>query len=1544
MKLCGVSIFVLLLVVASLNIVAQPQIISSSGPDTTGNYQIAEYIIELNATFVNPYDAAEVLLQGFFISPSGDTSAVDGFYMKPYTLIAPDTLSAPGDPQWRVRFAPENTGLHTCYFSLTDQTGSVSTAMDTLMVIPSQEKGFLSFNDNYLYHSDGSPFIGVGENMCWVANYRYSDFDRWSDSLVANHCNFVRVWFTVYTFQIEWNTSGPVGTYTGRLHQAWWLDWFLELMQQKGIKVQLCLNETQAFITSGFPSWDYNPYSVTQGGPCTYPWEFFINEDARNFYKRRLRYIVARWGAYSSLALWELFNEVNGVEGYDGHENEVGAWHNEMANYLNEIDNYDRPVSTSYLNNDPFPNVWPYESIDFTQAHSYSNDPHQEYVNYRITSHYLSTFDKPTAMAEINISHSPTTNIQYDPNGVHIHNSAWGALFSGSFVSALPWYWEHYVDGQNLYYQFAGAGNFAKHISHPVLLQRTLPQTSTDPGLDFDVLPGFTQSFVKAPENYFTIYRNGIMSPESDDLGATLYGYGFNFYRNPPHFIVDYDAPGTFSVTTGETALFSKIKITIDGATYLSQTASPNTTYSISVPAGDHTILCENTGNGYMNVESYNFGDYAANIRCYALQSDTAAYGWVHHLQYNYQELYYNGIPDPVASGDVNLGNYAPGYYFLDRYSGDEGTFISRDVIVHQGGELEFTIQNLQHDMGFILRKQSSAIQAGMSVTDTVVCVENGVFFSDTTQGIYTQRKWIFEGGSPPVSSNKNLYIYYNNPGVYDVTLIHSNAFTSDTVIYHDLIHVESSADTPAGISIPGAVCFGENNVTLLGAPVLNASSYGWVLPPACSGSSDSTTLLLTLAPDFIADNVGYYAVNNCGSSDTVYAALTITPAPELIDSITGPDKLCTNVSGYFSVPEIENASFYTWSDGYSHWDTEENFASVQFSAPGNHTLTVQAKNDCGQYTQAQKTVFVKNPVVFPGLIAGESQVFHSQSNTPFHSAIIPNAEEYLWTFPDGFHSNSATMKNINLAFDNSAASGWVTCRGVNVCGPGPESSFFVDVTPLPAGWNPLWYGAVHTVSTIDNLPVFLDGEALSGDYVLGVFYSSGSNLECGGAVPSSFLNDNDFQLYADDVQTNVKDGFYTGDSLVWMLYSADMDVSCFAEVEYFYGPEHYTPGGTSVITEVNATLLRRDSVLIPQGWSGLSSYIIPDDTLVESLFSGVVENLIILKTVNGLVFWPPWSNTIISWDEKSGYRTKFEEPRYLVFEGKRNTDKSLSLNEGWSEIPVPANNPVDVDVLFSPASDTVIIVKESAGNGVFWPAVGVNTLGLLYPGKAYLMKTTHPLSFAFPADTLFPGGFSNEDDKTIPFVPPSPVNHMFVFSNNALKSVSGDEIVAVSPDGNISGRGFINGDQLSIAVYGGEGLFSVGEAVVFKCPPDTTCYVSVDKNNNVFSWNDNGYSFVSGLQEVSYSAVAEGNEILPVVTVHPNPAIHKTWFTIFLPEKLDDAVLSVYSSEGMLVTEITVTSEQQTYLWKAVAFPPGVYHYELITIKQRITGKVVLR
>ncbi len=160
---------------------------------------------------------------------------------------------------------------------------------------------------------------------------------------------------------------------------------------------------------------------------------------------------------------------------------------------------------------------------------------------------------------------------------------------------------------------------------------------------------------------------------------------------------------------------------------------------------------------------------------------------------------------------------------------------------------------------------------------------------------------------------------------------------------------------------------------------------------------------------------------------------------------------------------------------------------------------------------------------------------------------------------------------------------------------------------------------------------------------------------------------------------------------------------------------------------------LNTQTILIPAGWSGISSCLIPANSQLETFLQPILGQLTILQGMNGIFYPEANVNTLGFWNYDEGYRIKLESVAELQISGWEPVSRQLDLTPGWNMIPVLSECNVNVAALFTGISQ-VQIVKEIAGTGVYWPEMNINTLGTLKPGNAYMVRVTGPASVTFPA------------------------------------------------------------------------------------------------------------------------------------------------------------------------------------------------------------------
>ena len=423
-----------------------------------------------------------------------------GFWYEPFTVGgSPDfeNYSSAGPAEWRVRFTPDEAGTYGYSVSAVAGSRTASPVSGSFQATPAARQGFVRVdtrNAHYLRFDNGDPYVPVGHNVAFEdANPQLNGTGYYGSvfgSLDTAGENWSRVWMTDFNRStLEWGTGHYSGFYNGAgtysLPSAWRMDRILQLAEQHGIEVQLVLNDHGQFSTWVNARWaprcdasdpppcqpgdaGYDPgngYSSVNGGPVDIaaPQDFFTDAEARSLFKQRLRYLVGRYGAYTSLLAWELFNEVqfvgtNSVNAYGdaGLRAAIVAWHSEMSSYLDSIDPYNHLVTTSSWEPDATPGIWSLPGIDVVQIHTYSAPTGRTAEIRSLVPQLQSSFGKPVLVGELGIG-DPNPEADFNPStfggtqaarehlveGTHLHNAMWAAALTGSLGGY--WWWGNYI-------------------------------------------------------------------------------------------------------------------------------------------------------------------------------------------------------------------------------------------------------------------------------------------------------------------------------------------------------------------------------------------------------------------------------------------------------------------------------------------------------------------------------------------------------------------------------------------------------------------------------------------------------------------------------------------------------------------------------------------------------------------------------------------------------------------------------------------------------------------------------------------------------------------------------------------------------------------------------------------------------------------------------------------------------------------------------------------------------------------------------------------
>jgi hypothetical protein len=405
----------------------------------------------------------------------------------------------------------------------------------------------------------------------------------------------------------------------------------------------------------------------------------------------------------------------------------------------------------------------------------------------------------------------------------------------------------------------------------------------------------------------------------------------------------------------------------------------------------------------------------------------------------------------------------------------------------------------------------------------------------------------------------------------------------------------------------------------------------------------------------------------------------------------------------------------------------------------------------------------------------------------------------------------------------------------------------------------------------------------------------------------------------------------YIGQPYVQLRFRFTSDNSVVKDGMYIDDFEISTVGG----------YLAQNTLLYP-GWNSISSYVVPAESELSELFSPLDGNLIAVQTLDGIYLPQQGINTIGNWNAVSGYKIKVEYPAGFTIAGLEETPGNLNALAGWNLIPVLSECEVELDELLQEINEHIIIVKEIGSNKVYWPAEGIARLDKLIPGKAYLLKSTQPVSMQFPACNT--AKTVSITESLVNEIKVTANTHIISFASGTLDfALPGDEILAFTQSGLTAGRLIIENplQATALAIFGNDSLssetdgFNNGEAVSLKLKQQSTGFYFDLIAEFDAALPDQGFYSHEGLSRINaLTPDATGlEEFSNKLQLFPNPA--ETTLTIILESSLP-VFIELYSGDGKKIMQTEIKSGM---LMDVSSLSPGLYF-----LKANVEGKVILK
>jgi hypothetical protein len=722
---------------------------SVTAPTSVETWHRVEFQIAGVPSVANPFDPEQIRLDATLVAPSGRTLTIPAFWTEDYryNLIAGEEYHEKlGTQGWRLRFTPEEVGEYRLSVSLALGTNSPQPFVQSRFSVTASgsspsPRGWVRVapDQRSLQLSDGRPLRLIGENVCWPVRQGTYDYEMWFDAMRASGQNFARLWMCPWWAALE-QTPGTLNRYN--LDAAGRMDRIFELARERGIFLLLAIDFHGMFQVNnpnwggGGNIWPRNPYHRNHGGPCVDPNDFFTNPEARKIYQKRLRYLVARYGAENHLVAWQFFNEIDNVYGPGLLQAaDVADWHGEMGRWLKQHDPFGHLVTTSLTGGSDRPEIWTLPEMDFTVYHSYGDTAPGRFLAEMARSQ-MDRYRKPFLVGEFGAEVFSWSRAS-DAHMRGFRQALWGTALSGSLGTMASWWWED-IHTDNLYPLYSTFTRLMQRAGwhegewRPATLSPAWtppPTTVGEKSAEQHIYSG--RVFLRV-EPWFSDVKPVALTGQ---LAAERAAESLSGYVGPANPQYDRRSIVLDGWWAGDARLFFRVGralgdvepvVLIDGkevwrealkapASEADRPRKLDTEFQVMIPAGRHRIELANEHAVWLYIDS---------LRVQGLRPSEFAGGWRFHpesiaLRRGNSAVLYTVSPHivfpagaqryrpPAQRGErVTLHDWTDGHYEIEWHSPETGARGETTRAVARNSQLELTLPDFEEDLVALIRPQ----------------------------------------------------------------------------------------------------------------------------------------------------------------------------------------------------------------------------------------------------------------------------------------------------------------------------------------------------------------------------------------------------------------------------------------------------------------------------------------------------------------------------------------------------------------------------------------------------------------------------------------------------------------------------------------------------------------------------------------------------------------------------------------------------------------------------------------------------------------------
>ncbi len=320
------------------------------------------------------------------------------------------------------------------------------------------------------------------------------------------------------------------------------------------------------------------------------------------------------------------------------------------------------------------------------------------------------------------------------------------------------------------------------------------------------------------------------------------------------------------------------------------------------------------------------------------------------------------------------------------------------------------------------------APQAAFVASATTATAPSTITFTDQSTNNPTTWNWVFEGGIPNTSTERNPSVAYNTPGIYTVTLVVTNGAGNDVLTKEAYINITGSAGNEqkpvAAFSSSATIGTAPFVVSFLDQSTNSPTAWNWAFEGGTPATSTERNPVVTFS------NPGVYTVtlvasNSAGNDATIQEGyVTVNSTDQNVPPIanftanqtTGQAPLTVN----FTDQSTNSPSSWTWTfEGGSPATSTQQNPVITYNNAGVYRVTLVAANSFGNNT-ISKEGYIRVESDTPSAPTANFIADKTSGTIPltvtFNDISTNNPNAWNWVFEGGTPASS-TNQNPTITY-----------------------------------------------------------------------------------------------------------------------------------------------------------------------------------------------------------------------------------------------------------------------------------------------------------------------------------------------------------------------------------------------------------------------------------------------------------------------------------------------------------------------------------------------